>query len=99
MFLLLMFIINKFGHRLRQGDGLWLYLIAYPLGRFWVEMFRPDAWVIGSLPTAQWVALGSIVVSALILFLRHRNWSWRDHPEQTMAWVNPSAPEEVAEPA
>ena len=90
MFLLLMFVINKYGNRLRQGDGLWLYLIAYPLGRFWVEMFRPDAWVIGSLPTAQWVALGSIAVSAIILFLRHRNWSWREHPEQSMAWVEPS---------
>ena len=93
MFLLLMFIINKYGNRLRQGDGLWLYLIAYPLGRFWVEMFRPDAWVIGSLPTAQWVALGSIAVSAIILFLRHRNWSWREHPEQSMAWVEPSSDE------
>lgn len=96
IFFLLRFALQKVGYRLRQGDGLLLYLIAYPLGRFWVEMFRPDAWVIGSLPTAQWVALGSIVVSAAILFWRHRTWSWREHPEQSIAWSEPSALKEVA---
>ena len=91
MFLLLMFFINRNEHRLRKGDGFWLYFIAYPLGRFWVELFRPDAWVIGSLPTAQWIAIGCIAVSAVMLFMRHRNWSWRDHPEESMAWVKPEA--------
>lgn len=87
MFLLLMFVINRFGHRLRQGDGLWLYLIAYPLGRFWVEMFRPDAWVMGNLATAQWIAIGSVVVATLILIVRHWGWNWREHPEQSMAYM------------
>lgn len=84
MFGLLALIIWRFGNRLRAGDGVLLYLIAYPLGRFWVEMFRPDAWKIGSLPTAQWIAIGCIVLSVILLFLRHLNWSWRDHPEETL---------------
>ena len=61
MFVVLALIIRRYGARLRRGDGVLLYLIAYPLGRFWVEMFRPDAWVIGTLPTAQWIALASVV--------------------------------------
>jgi phosphatidylglycerol:prolipoprotein diacylglycerol transferase len=85
MFGLLYFIIRRYGHKLRQGDGALLYLIAYPAGRFWVEMFRPDAWVMGTLPTAQWVALGSIIVSSVLLFLRHRGWSAQDHPEESLA--------------
>ncbi|GIV77933.1 prolipoprotein diacylglyceryl transferase [Litorilinea aerophila] len=85
MFGVLTFIIRRYGHRLRTGDGLLLYLIAYPLGRFWVEMFRPDAWVIGNLATAQWIAIASVLGSAFILYLRHRNWSWQEHPEESLA--------------
>ena len=56
VFALLTILFKRFGDRFRQGDGIWLYFIAYPLGRFWVEMFRPDAWVMGTLATAQWIA-------------------------------------------
>ena len=80
----LVFIIWQFGNRMRTGDALWLYLIAYPLGRFWVEMFRPDAWVMGQLATAQWIAIGSVLVSTAILIGRHAGWSWRAHPEDSL---------------
>lgn len=83
MWAVLMLIIWQFGHRLRRGDLVWLYFIAYPLGRFWVEMFRPDAWRMGSLATAQWIAIGLIALSVLALIIRHTGWSWRDHPEQS----------------
>ena len=99
MFGLLAFIIWRFRSRLRVGDAIFLYFIAYPLGRFWVEMFRPDAWTIGSLPTAQWIAIGCIVVSVIMLFLRHRNWSADDHPEQTLYAPIQPEPEPVAEVA
>ena len=59
----LMVLIWQFGDRMRRGDALWLYLGVYGLGRFWVEMFRPDAWVMGRLATAQWIAVGSVVFS------------------------------------
>lgn len=85
MFLLLTWIIWQWGPRLRTGDGALLYLIAYPLGRFWVELFRPDAWVWGQLATAQWIAIGAIVFSIIALFWRHRNWSWREQPEESLA--------------
>jgi phosphatidylglycerol:prolipoprotein diacylglycerol transferase len=88
MFGLLALIIWRFGERLRRGDGVLLYLIAYSLGRFWVEMFRPDAWVIGQLATAQWIALGCVVVCTIILIIRHAGWSWRDHPEESLAHMS-----------
>ncbi len=100
IFGLLALIIWRYGQRLRRGDAVLMYLIAYPLGRFWVEMFRPDAWVIGRLPTAQWVAIGSIVFAIIVLFLRHRNWSWREHPEESLAEMSGAgAPPLTAAPA
>ena len=87
MFALLTIVFKRYGERFRKGDGIWLYFIAYPLGRFWVEMFRPDAWVMGILPTAQWIAIGSVLVAGGILIFRHVGWKWRDHPEGSMAYM------------
>lgn len=92
MFGVLYFIIRRYGHRLRRGDGALLYLIAYPLGRFWVEMFRPDAWVMGALATAQWIAILSVIVSVVLLFLRHRNWSPEANPDDTLAELSDATP-------
>lgn len=88
MFGVLAFVLWRFGERLRRGDGLLLYLIAYPLGRFWVEMFRPDAWVMGQLATAQWIAIISVVGSITVMVVRHVGWSWRDHPEESLAHMS-----------
>jgi phosphatidylglycerol:prolipoprotein diacylglycerol transferase len=87
---LFMWLGRRFQHRLRDGDIVLFYLIWYPLGRFWVEMFRPDAWVTGipGLATAQLIALGSIVLAIILLFWRHRNWS----PEEE------AVPEPVVDP-
>ncbi len=63
---------RRFKGWLRDGDVFLFYLIWYPVGRFWVELFRPDAWRMGSLATAQWIALGAILIGAVGLFLNHR---------------------------
>ncbi len=84
MWALLMWLIWQFGRRLRVGDAVLLYFIAYPLGRFWVEMFRPDAWMMGGMATAQWIAIGLAALSAVIMAARHVGWSWRDHPEKSL---------------
>ncbi len=70
-FALLWFAGRRFKSWLRDGDVFCLYLIWYPLGRFWVEMFRPDAWRMGSLATAQWFAIGGIALGALGLLVNH----------------------------
>ena len=56
---------------LRDGDIFFFYLIWYPLGRFWVEMFRPDAWRMGTLATAQWIAIGAFVVGLVGMIVNH----------------------------
>jgi phosphatidylglycerol:prolipoprotein diacylglycerol transferase len=68
-FALLWFGGRRFSRWLRDGDIFFLYLIWYPLGRFWVEMFRPDAWRIGTLATAQWFALAGIAFGVAGLLL------------------------------
>jgi prolipoprotein diacylglyceryltransferase len=59
------------------------YLILYPLGRFFIEFFRPDAWTIGQLATAQWIAIVLIVASSITLVLRHIFWDRSKPPAST----------------
>ena len=74
-FFLLLFIARRFASRLRDGDMMAFYMIYYPLGRLWVEMFRPDAWTIAAIPTAQLISLIMIAAALVFLFVRHRNWT------------------------
>jgi phosphatidylglycerol:prolipoprotein diacylglycerol transferase len=74
-FVILYNVHARLAHKLRDGDVLLGYLILYPLGRFFVEFFRPDAWTIGTLATAQWIALGLIAASTVTLVLRHIFWN------------------------
>lgn len=92
MFLLITLLIRFAGQRMRTGDAVWLYFISYAVGRFWVEALRPDAWMMGRLATAQWIGVVVAVVCAIILFLRHRNWSWRKNPEESLIRLTGRAP-------
>ena len=50
-----------------------MYGIIYGVIRFFIEgNFRPDAWTIGGVPTAQYVSIISIVVFGCIMFVRHK---------------------------
>jgi phosphatidylglycerol:prolipoprotein diacylglycerol transferase len=72
VFAVLMVVGRRYGDRLLKGDILLLYAILYPLGRFFVEFQRPDAWTVGGFAMAQILALVSIVVSGAIMVYRHR---------------------------
>jgi len=72
LFIVLAVLARRLEGRLRAGDVFAGYLIGYPLGRFWIEFFRPDAWTIGPLATAQWIALVLIAASAAFIVIRHR---------------------------
>jgi phosphatidylglycerol:prolipoprotein diacylglycerol transferase len=69
---LLMLLARRFGQRLVDGDVFLAYLILYPLGRFFVEGLRPDAWKVSSIPVAQIIALLSIAGASAMLWYRHR---------------------------
>ncbi len=68
----LLYVARRFEGKLYDGDVLLLYGILYPLGRFLIEFQRPDAWKIAGIPTAQIIAVISIVVCAALLLYRHR---------------------------
>jgi phosphatidylglycerol:prolipoprotein diacylglycerol transferase len=69
---ILLYVARRFEGKLYNGDVLLLYGILYPLGRFLTEFQRPDAWKIAGIPTAQIIAVVSIVVCAALLVYRHR---------------------------
>jgi phosphatidylglycerol---prolipoprotein diacylglyceryl transferase len=68
---LLMWIGRRFKNWLRDGDIFFMYLLWYPVGRFWVELFRPDAWRMGTLATAQWIAIGAFLLGLAALVINH----------------------------
>ncbi len=72
LFVALMYISRRWDSWLRAGDVFLIYLIGYSLIRFTIEFQRPDAWTIGGLPTAQWLAILIAAVAAIILIVRHR---------------------------
>ena len=82
-FALLLWISRKFKDKLLPGDVMLLYLIWYPLGRIWVEMFRPDAWKlgVGTLTTAQFIGVVSVIGATLLLIIRHRYHALRTAPQ------------------
>ncbi len=72
VFVALMVIGRRYQNRLKDGDILSLYFIGYGLGRIFVETLRPDAWVIGRIPTAQIVSAALIVLGVGLIVWRRR---------------------------
>jgi phosphatidylglycerol:prolipoprotein diacylglycerol transferase len=71
-FLIVTYISRRFADRLKDGDLILLYGVLYPLLRFFIEFQRPDAWKIAGVATAQWIALGSVLICGGLLVYRHR---------------------------
>ncbi len=71
-FAILLVLSRKAAKRLLPGDLFLLYGVLYPLGRFFIEFQRPDAWKIGGVPTAQWVAIAAILFFGSVLIYRHQ---------------------------
>jgi phosphatidylglycerol:prolipoprotein diacylglycerol transferase len=68
----LLYIARRFQGRLRSGDVFCLYLVIYGVGRLLVEALRPDAWLVGGIPTAQIVSVLAIIAGVALMVLRHR---------------------------
>jgi phosphatidylglycerol:prolipoprotein diacylglycerol transferase len=63
--------------RLRDGDALWVYLIAYGTVRFFIERIRTDSLYIGPLPAAYWISFVLIAVGVAGLVLGRTDWTSR----------------------
>jgi phosphatidylglycerol:prolipoprotein diacylglycerol transferase len=71
VFIALALIARKWKDRLLPGDIFLGYIIGYPLGRFFIEYLRPDAWMLGPLAAAQLFAILCVVGGAAMLVARH----------------------------
>ena len=68
----LLWVSRRYSDRLWPGDIFSLYLIFYGVGRFLVELQRPDAWRIGPLATAQWIGIAIVLLGAALIWWRHQ---------------------------
>ena len=80
VFLILYIAYLRLERWLRKGDVIVAYIMLYSLGRFFIEFFRPDAWKIGTLATAQWIALACMAAGAILIALRHAFWRRTQEP-------------------
>jgi phosphatidylglycerol:prolipoprotein diacylglycerol transferase len=71
MFLLL-WISRRFADRLKLGDVFLIYLLVYPIGRFFLEFIRLDPSMVGGINANQTVMLIVALAAAALLFWRHR---------------------------
>ncbi|MCS6888061.1 prolipoprotein diacylglyceryl transferase [Chloroflexus sp.] len=70
-FAIIFSIWKRYGDRLRDGDVLLMYLIWYPLGRFFIEFLRTDSWFFpGTAFNTVHVLSLIAIVSALALFFQ-----------------------------
>jgi phosphatidylglycerol---prolipoprotein diacylglyceryl transferase len=70
---ILFWISRRYKHQLKDGDLTLLYLIWYPLGRFFIEFLRTDSWFFPGTPFNVVHILSAIAVltSAIWLYIRH----------------------------
>jgi phosphatidylglycerol:prolipoprotein diacylglycerol transferase len=81
--LLLIWVATRFRDKLKEGDVLVAYLMGYSVIRFFTEMLRPDAWMMGSIAAAQVMAL--IFIAAGVVFLIARHWLSNRKAQKTAA--------------
>lgn len=69
---LLLWLGRRFREHLKPGDILLVYCIMYPVGRFLLEFLRLDPSQIAGINANQTFMAIVTIISAIILFLRHR---------------------------
>jgi phosphatidylglycerol:prolipoprotein diacylglycerol transferase len=70
--LFLLWLGRRYPDKLKDGDIFLVYLIVYPVGRFFLDFLRLDASQVANINANQTVMAIVAVSSAIVLFLRHR---------------------------
>ncbi|MBE9135705.1 prolipoprotein diacylglyceryl transferase [Nodosilinea sp. LEGE 07088] len=72
-FAVLFWISRRFQKDLKEGDIALLYLIWYPLGRFFIEFLRTDSWFFPGTPFNMVHILSAIaiMIAVISLYVRH----------------------------
>ncbi len=68
----LLWVSRRFADRLKPGDVFLIYLITYPIGRFFLEFLRLDASQVAGLNANQTIMAVVAIASATTLYIRHR---------------------------
>jgi phosphatidylglycerol:prolipoprotein diacylglycerol transferase len=78
-FLLLLWASRRFEQQLQAGDILLLYLMWYPLGRFFIEFLRTDSWFFPGTPfnVVHLLSFAAFTGAAVLFWLRHKGGSLR----------------------
>jgi phosphatidylglycerol:prolipoprotein diacylglycerol transferase len=69
---LLIWISRRFADRLKNGDLFLIYLLVYPVGRFFLDFLRLDASLVGGININQSIMAVVAVCSTIALYWRHR---------------------------
>ncbi|HEX2767086.1 MAG TPA: prolipoprotein diacylglyceryl transferase [Candidatus Limnocylindria bacterium] len=86
----ILFVMRRYGARLFAGDAVLMYLMWYGTVRTALETYRVNNWTIAGLPTAMWIGILAVVLSAAWFWYRHRR-GWGS------PMIRPDAPAETAE--
>ena len=70
--LLLLYIEKRFWGRLKPGDVFLVYLIGYPVVRFFMEMLRLDSSTLGGINANQALMVVVGFLATATLFIRHK---------------------------
>lgn len=68
----LLWLGRRYPDRLKTGDLILIYLIVYPVGRFFLEFLRVDSALVGGININQTIAAVVAILSSAVLFWRHR---------------------------
>jgi phosphatidylglycerol---prolipoprotein diacylglyceryl transferase len=68
----LMWISRRYAERLKNGDLFLIYLIVYPVGRFFLDYLRIDASLVSGININQTIMAVVAVCAAAALYWRHR---------------------------
>ena len=71
---LLLFMLWFRHHKKFDGEMLWIYLLGYGVGRFWIEGLRTDQLIFfhTGIPVSQALSMILILAAGAILVVRHR---------------------------
>lgn len=68
----LMWISRRYAERLKNGDLFLIYLIVYPVGRFFLDYLRIDASLVSGININQTIMAVVAICAAAALYWRHR---------------------------
>jgi phosphatidylglycerol:prolipoprotein diacylglycerol transferase len=71
---LIFWLSRRYEKQLKPGDLFLMYLIWYPLGRFFIEFLRTDSWFFPGTPfnVVHLLTLPAMLVAAFVLYRRHQ---------------------------